>query len=86
MQLPLLHVCCFNLHPVLQHVDDVCLSVYCRECEESLIAGKNCCSPCLSECLCTKSCTVQHGLRVGKCFYEISFACEFQLRALSSMC
>lgn len=32
MELLLLHMCCFDLHPVLQHVDVVCLSVHCGEC------------------------------------------------------
>lgn len=31
MELFLLYMCCFNLHPILQHVDVVCLSVHCRE-------------------------------------------------------
>lgn len=31
MELFLLHMCCFNLHPFLQHVDIVGLSVHCRE-------------------------------------------------------
>lgn len=37
MELFLLHVRCFNLHPILQHVDVVCLSVHCRD--ESLTTG-----------------------------------------------
>ncbi len=31
MELFLLHMCCFNLHPFLQHVDIVGLSVHCTE-------------------------------------------------------
>lgn len=31
MQLLLLHMCCFDLHPVFQHVDVVSLSVHCKD-------------------------------------------------------
>lgn len=30
IELLLLYMCCFNLHPILQHVDVVCLSVHCK--------------------------------------------------------